>query len=277
MSRVPLLLLALLATACSKTPDDLRALLTGDCAGSRSVKCVAAQVELQTLTLKQALQEARTSGYRDTYIREHGKAAYRKHVLELQQELLSTEMLEVDGMAVLFAGNEPASPRHLKYATQKSSAEFMQNGVLRLRALQRELDEELATVGDNNPASDQAPDGNRLANTDVNDDLATLGEPQAEPRAAGPSFDCSQPASPVDAAVCSDEQLSAMDLHLSRLFRATRIAPDYGPAIEAEHADWIENVRNACDSIECLRNAYEVRIFDLEHTYQYLLKASEGR
>jgi uncharacterized protein len=76
------------------------------------------------------------------------------------------------------------------------------------------------------------------------------------------SFDCKKAATSVERQICADPKLSAMDEQLGRLYRdALRTGPK-PELLTAYQRDWLKDVRNKCTTVECLREAYHVRLDD---------------
>lgn len=97
---------------------------------------------------------------------------------------------------------------------------------------------------------------------------------------AGPSFPCDEvrPGS-VEATICGDEELSALDRKLAKVYAAaTEIAADQQPpTLKAEQRGWIQG-RDECwksdDQRACVRDEYVRRIAELQARYR--LVAFEG-
>lgn len=102
--------------------------------------------------------------------------------------------------------------------------------------------------------------------------LATLSARSAEAaagRADGPSFNCSRARSgTVEAVICSDAELSRLDLALARSFHDTVAAIDIIPAVmdmRIEHRRWLASRRDCLDRPKpaqrsCLADAYKLRL-----------------
>ena len=78
-----------------------------------------------------------------------------------------------------------------------------------------------------------------------------------------PSFDCLKSNSGQDRLVCSNKDLSKLDVQLSVLYSKARSNTFKKDAIKKEQIQWYKYQRNACADIECLSNAYQSRIFEL--------------
>lgn len=88
--------------------------------------------------------------------------------------------------------------------------------------------------------------------------------PSSQP-AFAPSFDCHDALGAVEQMICGDETLSAADRELERL-----LAPKIGqfPNLTQEQAQWKASIRDRCDSVECISEAYLDRIAVVEHMQQ---------
>jgi len=79
--------------------------------------------------------------------------------------------------------------------------------------------------------------------------------------APGASFDCAKAATRVEKRVCADPALSALDEALANEYR-TALA-DGDDSLKASQLAWLKQRRDACDKLECLRQAYKDRIDEL--------------
>ncbi len=92
--------------------------------------------------------------------------------------------------------------------------------------------------------------------------------------AQGPSFSCDKigPDS-IEALICENERLSALDRTLSGVYAAAseKAANEHPPQLKAEQRGWIKG-RNECwksdHEEECVRDAYLVRIAELQARYR---------
>ena len=75
------------------------------------------------------------------------------------------------------------------------------------------------------------------------------------------SFDCNKASTQVEKLICSTDDLSEADTRMANSYRAVRAEnPD---ALDQQRA-WLRNTRNSCKSTVCLREAYSIRINELE-------------
>jgi membrane-bound lytic murein transglycosylase B len=86
--------------------------------------------------------------------------------------------------------------------------------------------------------------------------------PQA---AAGPSFDCAEASLDAEREICSDEHLAALDREMVAAYRSLQAATT-GPEVRKAQRRWLEEVRNACSTRECLGRVYAERIVDLRRS-----------
>lgn len=102
---------------------------------------------------------------------------------------------------------------------------------------------------------------------------ASSGQAPAAP-AKGPSFDCRKVApSSIEATICADGDLSALDRKLASVYAAAtrKAANERPPRLRAEQSGWIKG-RNDCwksdDKRACVRLEYVRRIAELQARYR---------
>ncbi|WP_298722465.1 MliC family protein [uncultured Oceanisphaera sp.] len=90
----------------------------------------------------------------------------------------------------------------------------------------------------------------------------------------GPSFACNQiKAGSIEAMVCEDEALSALDRTLAGVYAAAlnKASNEHPPMLKAEQRGWIKG-RNDCwksdDKRACIERAYQRRIAELQASYR---------
>jgi uncharacterized protein len=100
------------------------------------------------------------------------------------------------------------------------------------------------------------------------------GRPGRAAKPGGPSFACDKvKAGSIEAMICGDEALSALDRKLSGVYAAAakKAANEHPPRLKAEQRGWIKG-RNECwkadDKHACVRNEYERRIAELQARYR---------
>ena len=91
---------------------------------------------------------------------------------------------------------------------------------------------------------------------------------------AAPSFDCSKvEAGSIEALICQDDQLSALDRKMAGVFAvATKKASnEHPPVLKVEQRGWIKG-RNDCwksdDKRQCIEQSYKLRIAELQARYR---------
>ncbi len=100
--------------------------------------------------------------------------------------------------------------------------------------------------------------------------LASIGDTVE----AAPSFDCSkvEPGS-IEALICQDDQLSALDWKMAVVFAAAtkKASNEHPPVLKAEQRGWIKG-RNDCwksdDKRQCIEQSYKSRIAELQAKYR---------
>lgn len=104
--------------------------------------------------------------------------------------------------------------------------------------------------------------------------FAGSGYPGQAANATGPSFDCDKvKAGSIEAMICGDEELSALDRKLSGVYSAAsmKATDEHPPVLKAEQRGWIKG-RNDCwksgDKRGCIWNEYMRRIADLQARYR---------
>ena len=93
-------------------------------------------------------------------------------------------------------------------------------------------------------------------------------------RAQGPALDCKkvEPGS-IEAMICDDEQLAALDRELSAVYGAAsnKAVNEHPPTLKAGQRGWIKG-RNACwksgDKRQCVADEYQRRIAELQARYR---------
>jgi uncharacterized protein len=93
-------------------------------------------------------------------------------------------------------------------------------------------------------------------------------------KSSGPSFACNKvEAGSIEAMICADAQLSALDRKLSGVYAAAakKAANEHPPVLKAEQRGWIKG-RNECwksdDKRKCVQQAYVQRIAELQARYR---------
>lgn len=74
------------------------------------------------------------------------------------------------------------------------------------------------------------------------------------------SIDCGKAASKVEKLICGDNELSKLDEVLSDLYQTALERSTDKKQISNEQRLWLRNVRNVCQGVECVKDAYKKRI-----------------
>lgn len=113
--------------------------------------------------------------------------------------------------------------------------------------------------------------------------IADQGAPVAQvaagsaPSHAAPSFDCAKASTAIEGMICGSAELAELDSRLAEAYREVRQRADDPEAEKREQVEWVRTVRGACKTVQCLQEAYAVRVNDLELLAQYLSKPREFR
>ena len=83
------------------------------------------------------------------------------------------------------------------------------------------------------------------------------------------SFDCGKSTSEIEKLICSDEELSKLDESLSEAYLRALNRTDIKQQTIKSQRQWLENERNICQNIECIKSAYETRIKELGFLSSY--------
>jgi len=76
-------------------------------------------------------------------------------------------------------------------------------------------------------------------------------------------FDCRKASTLVEQLICRDKKLSVLDDQMALAFKSGKTASDDPERLRFEQRQWIENIRDACTSLDCLYNAYDARLAEL--------------
>jgi predicted aspartyl protease len=76
-------------------------------------------------------------------------------------------------------------------------------------------------------------------------------------------FDCRKASTLVEQLICRDKKLSALDDQMASAFKSSKTASDDPERLRFEQRRWIENIRDACTSLDCLYYAYDSRLAEL--------------
>lgn len=85
------------------------------------------------------------------------------------------------------------------------------------------------------------------------------------PMPASAALDCGRASTNVEKLLCSNPRLARADERMARAFRAAiHRGADPRLLMETQRV-WIQDARDVCNDVECLLNAYEDRISDLDN------------
>ncbi len=88
------------------------------------------------------------------------------------------------------------------------------------------------------------------------------------------SFDCAKAGTKVERLICGDKQLSALDDELGSAYReALRVRWSEKLLPDSQKA-WLKE-RNGCSTAQCVRDAYQRRIRELDESYKVVMSKDE--
>jgi uncharacterized protein len=83
-------------------------------------------------------------------------------------------------------------------------------------------------------------------------------------RSFAASFDCTRATSNLEKAICSDQGLSSLDSKLGDVYHQAMARTSNPESLKISQREWIKRL-NACNAVDCLKQAYETRIAELSH------------
>lgn len=84
--------------------------------------------------------------------------------------------------------------------------------------------------------------------------------------AKGASFDCKKASNKAERLICSERQLSELDETLSRSFSKVLKEFKNVDSVRKQQRRWLAEVRDRCETVQCLKTIYEKRIVQLSNT-----------
>jgi hypothetical protein len=84
--------------------------------------------------------------------------------------------------------------------------------------------------------------------------------PRGESQAEGPSFDCAKAGTTVERTICGDPKLAELDVAMVSAYKVVLGKAVDKPGVRTAQATWRDMVRNDCNSVQCLTEAYQKRI-----------------
>lgn len=92
-----------------------------------------------------------------------------------------------------------------------------------------------------------------------------------------PSFDCTKASNGPERLICSNRELSELDVELVQAYkRLLAVSPDKD-SVKKEQNEWRKSERDACSAADCMAKAYRDRIDNLVTMSQYLNKPAQFR
>jgi uncharacterized protein YecT (DUF1311 family) len=82
-----------------------------------------------------------------------------------------------------------------------------------------------------------------------------------------PSFDCDKVTSNVNKLICSDKELSFLDVTLNETYDAALSNEDDPTSLRESQMEWLRSILNDCSDKKCIRDAYQERIGALQYDY----------
>ncbi|CAJ8041114.1 lipoprotein [Burkholderia pseudomallei] len=82
--------------------------------------------------------------------------------------------------------------------------------------------------------------------------------------AGSPAFNCAKASSKVEKMICGDSALSDADSVNADLYKEVLQVADNPNQVKQDQRQWLK-ARNACQTADCLANAYNNRYNQLEH------------
>lgn len=86
----------------------------------------------------------------------------------------------------------------------------------------------------------------------------------------GASFQCSKATSNVEKLVCSDREVSLLDDELATTYQQRVASLEDDASLKTAQRRWLREKRNSCTSVQCLKEAYETRLYELKWDPSYV-------
>ncbi|MEQ1639024.1 MAG: lysozyme inhibitor LprI family protein [Methylococcales bacterium] len=86
---------------------------------------------------------------------------------------------------------------------------------------------------------------------------------EVQNQAISPSFDCTKASNKTESLICASSEIAVLDLTMTNSYRnvvVKRKNPEENKFLKTSQASWLQDVRNNCGDISCLKNVYEQRI-----------------
>jgi uncharacterized protein len=91
------------------------------------------------------------------------------------------------------------------------------------------------------------------------------------------SFDCEKKLSQIEDAICADRALSDLDEALQKSYGQLMRMSAVPNTLKADQRRWLTQVRNQCNDMVCLAEAYRERISELESRWEKQVRDSHER
>lgn len=78
-----------------------------------------------------------------------------------------------------------------------------------------------------------------------------------------PSYDCQKVASGPERMICSNKELSSLDVQLNEVYSQAAKRVNDRSALKLEQLAWLKNVRDRCSDAACMSYAYGLRLVEL--------------
>lgn len=93
--------------------------------------------------------------------------------------------------------------------------------------------------------------------------IALLLAACSTPCLAGPSFDCERATYSVEFMICDNHVLSDLDEQIARSYELLLASTDSEIALRQGQRQWLSDIRNACQDVDCLEHAMTARLVQL--------------
>lgn len=80
----------------------------------------------------------------------------------------------------------------------------------------------------------------------------------------GAGFNCAKAGTWVEKTICADAQLSQLDEQLMTTYKKALSTKADSSAVKTAQRSWLQSVRNACQDVACLKQAYSTRLAELK-------------
>jgi uncharacterized protein len=92
--------------------------------------------------------------------------------------------------------------------------------------------------------------------------------------ASSASFDCKKAITLVEQTICSNQELSNLDLQLATVYKKALANSPNQKALKARQQEWLNSERNPCQEPDCIRDAYLSRLTELRGSVASTAKLS---